>query len=140
MSKITTHILDTARGCPAEGVRVSLWGGSAGEKEIASAFTNKDGRIADWGVGGSSDGGSGGDSESGAAPAAGAASGGKGSSDMVTGSGIYKIRFETREYFDKQSVPTFYPFVEIHFETAADGHYHIPLLLSPFGYSTYRGS
>ena len=123
MSKITTHILDTARGCPAEGVRVSLWDVSVGGKEIAGAFTNKNGRVADWG-----------------APGAGAATGGRGNADMVAGGGIYKIRFETREYFDKQSVPTFYPFVEIHFETTADGHYHIPLLISPFGYSTYRGS
>jgi 5-hydroxyisourate hydrolase len=59
---------------------------------------------------------------------------------VMTGNGIYKIRFETKDYFDKRSVPTFYPFVEIYFETTADGHYHIPLLISPFGYSTYRGS
>jgi 5-hydroxyisourate hydrolase len=54
--------------------------------------------------------------------------------------GIYKLRFETMAYFDRQSLSSLYPFVEVHFEVAADGDYHIPLLLSPFGYSTYRGS
>ena len=54
--------------------------------------------------------------------------------------GIYRMRFETKEYFDRLSVGTFYPFVEIYFEITSDGHYHIPLLISPFGYTTYRGS
>jgi len=54
--------------------------------------------------------------------------------------GVYKIRFETKEYFDKNSIATFYPYVEIVFEIKSNEHYHIPLLLSPFGYSTYRGS
>jgi 5-hydroxyisourate hydrolase len=52
--------------------------------------------------------------------------------------GRYKLRFETRAYF--AAVPSFYPFVEIHFEIGDNAHYHIPLLLSPWGYSTYRGS
>ena len=54
--------------------------------------------------------------------------------------GIYKIRFETKEYFDRNSIRTFYPYIEIVFEIQSNEHYHIPLLLSPFGYSTYRGS
>ena|SRR5215471_16824368 len=54
--------------------------------------------------------------------------------------GIYKIRFDTKKYFEKKSVTSFYPYVEIVFEIKSDEHYHIPLLLSPFGYSTYRGS
>jgi 5-hydroxyisourate hydrolase len=54
--------------------------------------------------------------------------------------GIYKIRFDTKKYFEKKSVASFYPYVEIVFEVKVDEHYHIPLLLSPFGYSTYRGS
>jgi 5-hydroxyisourate hydrolase len=118
MSKITTHILDTAKGCPAEGVRVILY---AGEMEMASGTTDKNGRISEW-PGPNAD----------AAPGVAAF--------MAAGNGIYKMRFETKDYFDKQSVPTFYPFVEVHFELTADGHYHIPLLVSPFGYSTYRGS
>ena len=54
--------------------------------------------------------------------------------------GVYKIRFDTKNYFEKNSIASFYPFVEIVFEIRANEHYHIPLLLSPFGYSTYRGS
>jgi 5-hydroxyisourate hydrolase len=56
------------------------------------------------------------------------------------GAGVYKIRFDTKKYFDKKSITSFYPYVEIVFEIRANEHYHIPLLLSPFGYSTYRGS
>jgi 5-hydroxyisourate hydrolase len=126
--------------------------------EIASGTTNKDGRIADWrgtGVGpdaGADEGGAGdanmtadaGDVDmavgAGAAGADATAGGGAARADATVGKGIYKIRFETRDYFDKQTVPSFYPFVDIYFEVTRDGHYHIPLLISPFGYSTYRGS
>jgi 5-hydroxyisourate hydrolase len=163
MSKITTHILDTAKGCPAEGVRVTLYrvrvlagkeaerieegkrktslpgeeekgelgfsgsalrqepGYSGEEVEIAGGRTNKDGRINDWL---DTNANVPGDAASGSSP----------------GNGIYKIRFETRDYFDQQSVASLYPFVDIYFEMTAEGHYHIPLLISPFGYSTYRGS
>ncbi|MBS1664073.1 MAG: hydroxyisourate hydrolase [Bacteroidetes bacterium] len=58
----------------------------------------------------------------------------------VPGIRIGKLRFETGEYFKRLEVATFYPFVEVYFEITAEGHYHIPLLLSPWGYSTYRGS
>lgn len=116
MSKITTHILDTTKGRPACGVRVLLYKvEAAGEIEIANARTNHDGRIADWM-----------DAEGGAAV------------QIVTEEGMYKIRFETREYFE--GIPSFYPFVDIYFEITVEGHYHVPLLISPFGYSTYRGS
>jgi 5-hydroxyisourate hydrolase len=54
--------------------------------------------------------------------------------------GMYKIRFETEAYFQQASIITFYPYVEIVFAIESNEHYHIPLLLSPFGYSTYRGS
>jgi 5-hydroxyisourate hydrolase len=113
MSTITTHILDTAKGCPAEGVMVILYRKMSTrgmeEVEMGRGYTNKEGRIVDWG-----------------------------GADLSAG--VYKIKFETKDYFDKQAVPTFYPFVEVNFETTVDGHYHIPLLISPFGYSTYRGS
>ena len=55
-------------------------------------------------------------------------------------SGTYKIRFDTKEYFGNNSIDTFYPYVEIIFEVQTKEHYHVPLLISPFGYSTYRGS
>lgn len=54
--------------------------------------------------------------------------------------GIYKLRFETRAYFEKEGIKTFYPFVEIVFDIQSSEHYHVPLLLNPFGYTTYRGS
>jgi 5-hydroxyisourate hydrolase len=58
----------------------------------------------------------------------------------VADAGNFKLRFETGQYFDRQQVSSFYPFVEVYFTIDAGGHYHIPLLLSPWGYSTYRGS
>ncbi|GAA5866776.1 hypothetical protein JCM3774_001797 [Rhodotorula dairenensis] len=55
--------------------------------------------------------------------------------------GIFKITFFTNEYFTKRGILSFYPFVEIPFEVkSADEHYHIPCLLSPYSYTTYRGS
>ena len=60
--------------------------------------------------------------------------------ENVLETGIYKMRFETKDYFDKGRIPTFYPYVEIVFDIHSTEHYHIPLLLNPFGYSTYRGS
>ena len=60
--------------------------------------------------------------------------------DAGIDAGAYRLRFETKAWFQIQSIDTFYPFVEIHFEVAPDKQYHIPLLLSPWGYSTYRGS
>lgn len=55
--------------------------------------------------------------------------------------GVYRMVFDTRTYFEKRGTPGFYPSVTVVFEVRAiDTHYHVPLLLSPFGYSTYRGS
>ena len=61
--------------------------------------------------------------------------------DSVTISpGIYKLVFDTKSYFQEQKIKGFYPSVNIEFEITDDAHYHVPLLLNPFGYSTYRGS
>lgn len=54
--------------------------------------------------------------------------------------GIFKLRFETKPYFVKQNKKTFYPFVEVVFEIQDDNHYHVPITLTSFGYSTYRGN
>ncbi len=54
--------------------------------------------------------------------------------------GAYKLYFEVQPYFKRQGIQAFYPFVEIVFTITAAEHYHVPLLLNPFGYSTYRGS
>jgi 5-hydroxyisourate hydrolase len=111
MSQITTHILDTAKGKPVTGVTTILYAHESDWIEIARGVTNQDGRIADL------------------LPP-----------KEILPQGNYKMRFLTKEYFDEQSVSTFYPFVEIVFNITAAEHYHIPLLLTPFGYTTYRGS
>ncbi len=112
MTKITSHILDTSKGKPAEGVTIILFEGGNDEwNEIARSATNMDGRV----------------------PAL-------TENLQALQPKIYKIRFETKDYFDKDRIRTFYPYVEIIFEITADEHYHIPLLINPFGYSTYRGS
>ena len=60
---------------------------------------------------------------------------------VILDAGIYRLTFDTREYFEDQAKSTFYPYVSVVFEiTVAEGHHHVPLLLSPFGYSTYRGT
>ena len=54
--------------------------------------------------------------------------------------GTYKLIFETTPYFKKQGLESFYPYVEVNFNIEGDNHYHVPITLSPYGYSTYRGS
>lgn len=112
MSPITTHILDTALGRPAQGVPVHLdiWRDGTWT-EVGRGETDADGRF------------------KGLMPA--------GALEAAT----YRITFETGAYFEAQGRPGFYPFVPVVFEiTAPDQHYHVPLLLNPYGYSTYRGS
>jgi 5-hydroxyisourate hydrolase len=112
MSQITTHILDTTSGKPATGITIILYQGENDEwTEIARGVTNKDGRISNLLE-----------------------------KEKRIQTGIYKMRFETKDYFDQNRIVTFYPYIEIVFDIRSDEHYHIPLLLSPFGYSTYRGS
>jgi 5-hydroxyisourate hydrolase len=60
--------------------------------------------------------------------------------DVLLAAGNYKLLFETKAYFEKQSIQSFYPFVEICFTITTSEHYHVPLLLNPYGYSTYKGS
>lgn len=113
MSPITTHVLDTALGKPAAGISVTLIKAESDGKhtEIASGFTDADGRISDL------------------------------LSHDASVSGIYRIVFKIEEYFQATGRDSFYPRVEVEFRVeAGGGHYHVPLLLSPFGYSTYRGS
>jgi len=114
MSAITTHVLDTALGRPAAGARVSLDRRDEDGRwtSLCEAETDQDGRARHL---------------------------------MPSGAplmpGVYRLTFDTGRYFGLRSVPTLYPAVVIVFETVADqAHYHVPLLVSPFGYSTYRGS
>lgn len=113
MSPITTHVLDVSRGRPAEGVPVTLEIEAAGGwKLLGKGTTNADGRLADLLT-----------------------------DDFGLSAGVYRLIFDTAVYFASQQLGSFYPQVTIVFriEDAAQ-HYHVPLLLSPFGYSTYRGS
>ncbi|MEP7228755.1 MAG: hydroxyisourate hydrolase [Ginsengibacter sp.] len=112
MSNITSHVLDTSKGKPAGGIKIILFKNEDEEWiTIAGGITNVDGRITDLLE-----------------------------KDVIPAPGIYKLKFETHEYFGKDSVQTFYPFIEIIFEIKDEEHYHVPLLLNPYGYSTYRGS
>ncbi|MEH6516728.1 MAG: hydroxyisourate hydrolase [Halioglobus sp.] len=113
MSQITTHILDTALGSPAAGVAITLFRHVDGDwQEVGSDQTNSDGR----------------------APAL-------CPPDQVLEAGTYRIHFAISSYFEAIGCPVFYPWAEVVFNIGGDGqHYHIPLLLAPFGYSTYRGS
>ena len=109
---ISTHILDTTRGRPASGVSVSieLEQSDGTWRRVGDGVTNDDGRI-------------------------------KPLLDPIPQAGTYRIRFETQAYFAAQKVDAFYPRVSIDFAVKAAGeHYHVPLLLNPFGFSTYRGS
>jgi len=112
MSQLTTHILDTTKGRPATQVSVTLFYEKNGSWEItAKGMTNQDGRIPGLIV-----------------------------ENRILEYGTYKLLFETGTYFKSQGIKSFYPFVEIIFTIDSPEHYHVPLLLNPFGYSTYRGS
>ena len=111
MSTVTTHVLDTSQGQPAAGVPVRLEYLTGGEPSlVAEASTDGDGRVRELGPDG-------------------------------LPPGIYRVVFEVAEYFARSGQRAFYPEIAISFLVdSADGHYHVPLVLSPFAYSTYRGT
>jgi len=114
VSTLSTHALDTSRGGPAAGLPVRLYRQRSGEswELLATGRTNGDGRMPEL-------------------------------SDAVgeLGAGIYRLQFVTGEYFTARDQRTLYPWADVVFELYGDEqHYHVPLLLAPFGYSTYRGS
>lgn len=119
MSEITTHVLDLSRGTPAAGIDVTLEraDGRGDYARVGHATTDPDGRVKSFG-----------------APAtAGEAAGGA--------SVRYRLTFAVGAYFAAQGVACFNPEVLVVFDAApATPRYHVPLLVSPFGYSTYRGS
>ncbi len=111
-SPITTHVLDISTGKPATGVLVLLEVEEVGTgwKQLARSATDAGGRVNDLIANGS----------------------------LVEGT--YRLTFDTRAYFNDQSVRSFYPEVSIIFSVyESTDHFHVPLLLSPFGYSTFRG-
>jgi 5-hydroxyisourate hydrolase len=110
---VTTHVLDTSAGRPAAGVRVALdaLDGQAGWRRLGDGATGENGRL------------------EGLVPAGGLLA------------GTHRLVFETGAWFAARGLATFYPEVSVAFEvTDPTEHFHVPLLLSPFGYSTYRGS
>jgi hydroxyisourate hydrolase len=112
MSQITTHVLDTSLGKPAQHVSIVLEQLKGSEwKHLGSGKTNADGRLP-----------------------------GLLAADRKLEPGTYRLVFDTVSYFNTQGVKGFYPEVTIAFEVSDSSHYHVPLLLNPFGYSTYRGS
>ena len=113
MSGITTHVLDTAQGRPAVGVAVTL-SVQVGEgwTELGHAATGADGRVPNL------------------LPAQAPAAPGT----------TYRLRFEIGAYYAAQGIASFYPAIEVVFARRDDRHHHVPLLVSPFGYSTYRGT
>ena len=112
-SPITSHVLDTALGLPAKGlgVRLDVLEASGDWRVLESALTDADGRV-----------------------------NGLLAAEKLEAQ-TYRLSFETGAYYRAQGRAGFYPRVDIIFEVVeTTAHYHVPLLLSPFGYSTYRGS
>jgi 5-hydroxyisourate hydrolase len=117
MGRLATHVLDTATGRPAAGLGVALYRiGTDGAREpVAQAATNADGRL---------------------------------DAPLLSGRdfapGVYELVFDAGAYLAAEGArltdPPFLDQIPIRFGVAEDGHYHVPLLLSPYGYSTYRGS
>lgn len=112
-SSITSHVLDTSLGRPAKNLTIRLFyrGSENTWQLLAEKATNDDGRVTDFVPG----------------PVA---------------SGTYRLSFDTGPYLEATTAKkAFYPSVDVVFELdAAAGHHHVPLLLNPYGYSTYRGS
>jgi 5-hydroxyisourate hydrolase len=115
MGRLTTHILDTAEGRPAAGVAIRLFSLGEQREQVAVATTNTDGRTEEALLDGAS---------------------------MLTGT--YELEFDIGDYFRSRDVavddPAFLDTVVLRFSVKHDEHYHVPLLCSPWSYSTYRGS
>ena len=111
MNTISTHVLDTALGRPAAGISVAL---ERDGRLVGSGITDEDGRVSDLL-----------------------------SNDalQLEGEATYRLTFLVADYFSRDARKAFYSEIVISFHVGeGSGHYHVPLLLSPFGYSTYRGS
>lgn len=110
--QLSTHILDVSRGAPASGVTIALYRMTeeGGWTKVAEGVTDANGRIGNF------------------------------LPETQPNDGIYRLRFETRGYFEAQGLESIYPFVEVVFEIKGASHYHIPITLSANGYGTYRGN
>lgn len=108
---ITTHVLDTSLGRPGSSIAVELERVEAGVWHlVGGGITDSDGRLRTL------------------------------TPEGPVQPGIYRIRFQTGAYFEALQTTGFFPVVEIQFSVVDGQHYHVPLLLSPYGFSTYRGS
>lgn len=112
--QLSSHILDVTQGQPATNVKISLskQDDSGKWETIDEKFTDENGRIKDF----------------------------LKESKDVDNKGIYRLTYYVKPYFEKLNQSSFYPFIEVVFEIKDDNHYHVPITLSPFGYSTYRGN
>ena len=110
---LSTHVLDTSTGRPAGGLQVELATRDAAGtwQPVCAGETNADGRVPALRPPGAS----------------------------LSG-GHFRLSFDVAAYFSRRGVETFYPAVTVEFLAHDEGHYHVPLLVSPYGYSTYRGS
>src|SRR5690554_337977 len=112
--QLSSHILDITQGKPASNVeiRLSIQDGNGDWTFVDSKYTDANGRIQDF----------------------------LKAEEFVDHKGVYKLTYFVEPYFAKLGQSTFYPFIEVVFEIKDDKHYHVPITLSPFGYSTYRGN
>lgn len=111
MNTVSTHVLDTALGRPAQGISVTL---ERDGREVGSGVTDADGRVSDLVLN---------------------------EALQLEGEATYRMTFLVADYFSKDARESFYTEIVVSFHvTAGAAHYHVPLLLSPFGYSTYRGT
>lgn len=111
--QLSSHILDVSKGMPAAGVPIKLEQYNSKKKIwflVDEKITDANGRIPDF------------------------------LPNDKSNLGIYKLTFSTSEYFKKDNIESFYPFIEVVFEIKDKNHYHVPITLSAFGYSTYRGN
>lgn len=111
--QLSSHILDISKGTPAVGVTIRLEKYNQNNKSwvlVDEKITDKNGRISDF------------------------------LNAESANLGIYKFVYLTNDYFKKNDMESFYPFIEVVFQIKDDKHYHVPITLSAFGYSTYRGN
>jgi len=110
MNTLSSHVLDTTLGKPAQGIELTL---TLPDGSALKGETDSDGRFKNWAI------------------------------DSANGfpAGVYTLRFHCKPYLIEVHGSSFYPHIDITFELNENGgHYHVPLLISPFGFSSYRGS
>ena len=111
--QLSSHILDVSTGMPANGVTVQLEKLNKKNQQwvfVEKKLTDNQGRIKDF------------------------------LAQSQQNKGIYKLTFFVKEYFSRKNIESFYPFIDVVFQIQDDNHYHVPITLSAFGYSTYRGN